>query len=1017
MAGRVQWEAQIDSNVARLLSDAKELREELGGIKKESNNLKINIDTGKLEKIISTLDKLHTSFDGKIHFDYGNLDELSNRIRQISDELSDLKRNLSENTVDITWLNNYTTSLGDDLVDLEAKLDNFIKKIDSNREVSIIDEKSLNSIIDLFGKMENHLGEIKRVFTDVGDGGEFSPLLSTIDKINASIKELSTSVKGIGLNMNIDVGSDTEMEAKVQSKISNALQAYQRLFDHIKMSGVGGSMINTNFFEFDINQYDTMMAKLQAYKKFIENMRKEAKTQFNGKDILYSKTDKSYWSSASAAMGQVTKAFNEMNASADTSPLENLFGKGTDLTEVVNQLNLIVDKLGEISTTASEFKNVFANGFNVSASVEEIEKLTGRVKELEEELSKVKVSSTSPVETNISSPIKDTFQGDTKASAKSSAPAIKDEAKAMERVAESAEKASKGKDEFAKANKKVKESADSSSKAVSEEATEFNKIISKLDGYNTKLANFTVKPADGNRYPIYQKNIDDLTEKINKLQALSQKDINLINTNDVDDAKKLQKEIDELIFKMSKMSASEKGFDPLGADKALEKIYNELQKNSGMSKEAKRQIQGYYDEIRSGNPSKPIKDLLDDMYKLIQLEREAGRAHKSFNDIFKEKVVYGAAANLAGMVGIYDIINVGRQAVDIVIDLNTQITELAKVSEATSSQIYDDFNSYAEIAKDIGGTISDTISATSDWSRNGYSIPDSKELAKVALLYKNVGDGIDIDTANESLISTLRGFKMEAEEAIDIIDIFNEVSNNEPISSAGIGEALQRSAASFNAANTSLQESVALISATNSVVQNPEKVGNMWKVVSMRIRSASSELQEAGEDTDGLVETTAELQKMIKAMTGYDILEADGETFKSIYDIVLNISKVWHNLSDLEQSSLLQALAGKQQSNALAAALSSPDILEKSYKEAMNAEGSAMEEQVKYQESLQYSIDRTKASLEELANDFLSSDFLKGLIDSGDKLINILDWIIDKFGVLIPLLGGIGIGSFIKSFD
>ena len=191
-------------------------------------------------------------------------------------------------------------------------------------------------------------------------------------------------------------------------------------------------------------------------------------------------------------------------------------------------------------------------------------------------------------------------------------------------------------------------------------------------------------------------------------------------------------------------------------------------------------------------------------------------------------------------------------------------------------------------------------------------------------------------------------------------------------------------------------------------MQNPERVGNMWKVVSMRIRSASSELEQAGEDTDGLVETTADLQKMIKAMTGYDILEADGETFKSIYDIVLNISKVWHELSDLEQSSLLQALAGKQQSNALAAALSNVDILEKSYKEAMNAQGSALEEQAKYQESLQYSIDRTKASLEELANDFLSSDFLKGLIDSGDKLINILDWIIDKFGLLgaAGLIGG-----------
>ena len=81
---------------------------------------------------------------------------------------------------------------------------------------------------------------------------------------------------------------------------------------------------------------------------------------------------------------------------------------------------------------------------------------------------------------NVSSPIKDTFQGDAKASAEASSSAVKEEANAMEQVAESAEKASKGKDNFAKANKKVKESADSSSKALNEEQNEFNKVISNI---------------------------------------------------------------------------------------------------------------------------------------------------------------------------------------------------------------------------------------------------------------------------------------------------------------------------------------------------------------------------------------------------------------------------------------------------------------------------------------------------------------------------------------------------------
>lgn len=254
---------------------------------------------------------------------------------------------------------------------------------------SIVDENQLKTVIDLFIKMESNLASIKKIFVDVGDGEEFSPLFSMINKINSSISELSSSVKGIGLNMNIDVGSDTELEAKIQSKMSNALQAYQRLFEHIKMSGVGGSMVNTNFFEFDINQFDTMMAKIQAYRKFIENMRNQVKSEFGGKDLLYTETDKKYWTSAASAMGQLTKAQNEMNKSADANPLDDLFGK-TDLAGVIEQLNLIVSKLDEISVAATKFSETFSHGLNVTTSVEEVAKLTEKVKELETELAKEK---------------------------------------------------------------------------------------------------------------------------------------------------------------------------------------------------------------------------------------------------------------------------------------------------------------------------------------------------------------------------------------------------------------------------------------------------------------------------------------------------------------------------------------------------------------------------------------------------------------------------------------------------
>lgn len=51
------------------------------------------------------------------------------------------------------------------------------------------------------------------------------------------------------------------------------------------------------------------------------------------------------------------------------------------------------------------------------------------------------------------------------------------------------------------------------------------------------------------------------------------------------------------------------------------------------------------------------------------------------------------------------------------------------------------------------------------------------------------------------------------------------------MTSAGIGEALTRSASSLAVANNSLDESIALITAANTVVQNPEVVGELLRPV------------------------------------------------------------------------------------------------------------------------------------------------------------------------------------------
>ena len=182
-----------------------------------------------------------------------------------------------------------------------------------------------------------------------------------------------------------------------------------------------------------------------------------------------------------------------------------------------------------------------------------------------------------------------------------------------------------------------------------------------------------------------------------------------------------------------------------------------------------------------------------------------------------------------------------------------------------------------------------------------------------------------------------------------------------------------------------------------------------FKTLSARIRGAETELETLGEETDDYTKTTSKLRDLVKSLTGFDIM-IDEDTFKSVYEILLGIGKEWKNLTDVEQASLGEALAGKRNANVLYSVMQNIDQLEAVYKTAEESAGSAQREQENYEKSIQYSIDSTKASLEALINDLANSDFLKGLIDSGGTFLDILDSIINKAGVLSTV--GIGAGIF-----
>lgn len=123
---------------------------------------------------------------------------------------------------------------------------------------------------------------------------------------------------------------------------------------------------------------------------------------------------------------------------------------------------------------------------------------------------------------------------------------------------------------------------------------------------------------------------------------------------------------------------------------------------------------------------------------------------------------------------IYAVMNSMREAFSTVVELDSAMRDLHRVSSESESTYRNFMETANATAVALGATTSGAIEATTTFKALGYSFKQSSEyMSQMALILSNVGD-IDASSAASSLVSILKGFRLEAEETTKVVDILNE---------------------------------------------------------------------------------------------------------------------------------------------------------------------------------------------------------------------------------------------------
>lgn len=752
MPGTYQYDVEIKSNVAKLLSDMKQVQDRLDTVEGKEYKIKLNVDEKKLSSVISNLEKMLDSL-GKGTGDFKQFENLSKELSSIVSEVQSLSK--------------------------------------------------------AFGKVD--------------DSGT-KTLLSSIQNIDKSLSELSQNILNVNKNMS-NMSGNTSGAVKQVENISNAYQdaakEAEKLADAQSKIGQKTNISSGNTNPPNPPKKDRYAKRRKISEEDFLNYspnRINEKLSNSGYTILGETVNTELVDGlvkVSAKIKDADGAWKSFSAKVDADG--NIFEQRfKTVTNGVDKLETALQNFGretapaltyqETLDKAQKIKNSLNLGDEYSIKVDSSEFVT-----ITKKLTDVE---------NAGSSVTQTF--------KSAQDAIDNFGKATSNSAEKTSVALKS----VKSN--VKEVVDETEKLANAQKEQnanvnLNKYDKQLDSYNGKVDKYQATIArfnDGGwTSDTYLKNVQAVHDAVKQYATL----LDNIKTNqngiasdeDIQNLDKYEKKIKDTIATVTNMSASEKGYNFVSAQKELDKIHKLLNENSKMSSEAKAKIKSYYAEIESGNPSMSLDRIHGEIMKIYNAEVEAGRAGRSFFDTLKNSGFHQLAAQMAGMFGVYDVINGLKQVASTVRELDTAYTEMRKVSNESAQSLKNFQKESFSTADSVGTTALALQDATATWMRLGESLDEAKESAKDATVLLNVSEFENIDEATDSLVAMSQAYKEL--DKMEIIDVLDKIGNEYSISTNELSTALKDSAAVLKTQGNDLAESVALITAGNAITQDVSK--------------------------------------------------------------------------------------------------------------------------------------------------------------------------------------------------
>ncbi len=288
-------------------------------------------------------------------------------------------------------------------------------------------------------------------------------------------------------------------------------------------------------------------------------------------------------------------------------------------------------------------------------------------------------------------------------------------------------------------------------------------------------------------------------------------------------------------------------------------------------------------------------------------------------------VAYGAAKDFdAAMVGLKKVL--GEAEFDHIPEIKQSVLELSDAYGVSSTQI---------------------LESITGWKQAGFETEEAVTLARNTLDLMIAGD-LSAGDATEALISTLKGFKLSAEDAARAVDIVNEVSNRYATDSKELASALGALSPIARQAGFSMEEAAGLVTPIIEVFRSGSEAADALKTGLLKMT----------DDSKPVVDTLAQL--------GVSQRDANGE-LRSAKDILVDVADKFQSLDQNQKLFYTSQLVGIEQSARMVEVFDQLGKYSDITAAALDSAGSAAAEVAAKLKSAEAVLDRFKVGFQNLA--------------------------------------------------